>query len=126
MNGILILAHGSRREDARSTVDAIAERLKKKLNADRIWIGYMEMSTPCIGEAIDDMVRSGVKRIFAVPMFLLNGIHMCKDIPEELEKAEKKYPELQITIGKVIGEDERLADILADRAVEAGYPVQGQ
>lgn len=122
MNGILLLAHGSRREDTKRTVNVIAGRLEEKLLISKVWVGYMEMAEPSIHEAVEDMVRNGVEHIYAVPIFLFDGIHIVKDIPDELEEIRRKHPGLQITLAKTIGEDERLADILADRAAEAGFP----
>ena len=50
-----------------------------------------------------------------VPYFLFEGIHIQKDIPEEIGEILKKYPGVQVEMGKTLGADERLADILTDR-----------
>lgn len=45
----------------------------------------------------------------------LEGIHIKKDIPEELAEATKEYPGVKVTMGKTLGADKRLAEILIDR-----------
>jgi len=42
-----------------------------------------------------------------------------EDIPAELEGFKKQYPKVTITMGKTLGADKRLADIIVDRVKEA-------
>ena len=63
----------------------------------------------------DHLTEKGVTHIKVVPYFLFEGIHIRQDIPEEIEKILKDYPGVTVEMGKTLGVDERLADILVDR-----------
>lgn len=121
MKGILVVSHGSRSEEARETFEQIIQWTKEELDqsghqeADRVHMAYMELCKPTLPEAIDDMVRQGFEEITVVPYFLYRGIHLKEDIPEILEACRKKHPDLTIELGEMLGQDRRLAKILADR-----------
>ncbi|WP_170834752.1 sirohydrochlorin chelatase [Natronincola peptidivorans] len=118
---LFVLAHGSKAKEADETVEAIVEMLKAKDIEEFPFIGYgsLQISTPSFEEGIEDLVKKGVEEIVIVPMFLFKGNHIKLDIPEELEKLEKKYPQIRFVMGKHIGADSRIADIVEERGKEA-------
>ncbi|MFQ9617091.1 MAG: sirohydrochlorin chelatase, partial [Clostridium butyricum] len=53
-----------------------------------------------------------------VPYFLFSGVHIREDIPKEIEEYIADKPGIKISMGNTLGEDPRLADVLADRIKE--------
>ncbi|HEX9063249.1 MAG TPA: CbiX/SirB N-terminal domain-containing protein [Clostridia bacterium] len=45
-------------------------------------------------------------------------MHVTEDIPNELNEIRIKFPEIEITLGRHIGDDDKLADILVERINE--------
>lgn len=115
MKGVLILAHGSRVEATKNTINAVVDMVREKITDRPIEIAYMEFCEENIEHGIKTLADKGVTEIKVVPYFLFEGIHIRKDIPEEIEEILKKYPGISVEMGKTLGVDERLADILADR-----------
>ena len=83
----------------------------------------MIRNTPTIAEAIDAMAKKGVSKIVLVPAFLAPGVHTTQDIPELIEVKEKepqlKQLGIELIYGEPIGSDERIADILEEKALKA-------
>ncbi|MFI3169515.1 MAG: CbiX/SirB N-terminal domain-containing protein [Faecalibacterium sp.] len=119
MKGILILAHGSRQKSTEDTLVQIVAALKERVSGYEIEFAFMEFSEKDIPTGIDALVAKGISDIVAVPYFLFDGIHIRQDIPEEIEKALQVHPNVTVTLGKTLGADPRLADVLADRVQEA-------
>ncbi|MFI3226073.1 MAG: CbiX/SirB N-terminal domain-containing protein [Clostridia bacterium] len=119
MKGIIILSHGSRQKSTENTLTSIVDMLKLAITDYEIEYGFMEFSDKTIESGLDALREKGIKEIVAVPYFLFDGIHIREDIPEEIAKYVEKYPEVTISMGKTLGADPRLAEILADRVREA-------
>lgn len=117
MKGIMVLAHGSRVKETTDTIEKIVDMVKKKIGETDmpIEIAYMELCQPDIATVVKKMIGVGVDEIKVVPYFLFRGIHIKKDIPNELKAALEGHDNVKITMGDILGTDPRLADILADR-----------
>ena len=115
MRGVLILAHGSRVEATKKTINEVVDMVRSKISDMPIQIAYMEFCEENIEHGIKTLVDKGVTEIKAVPYFLFEGIHIIEDIPNEIGEILKDYPNVKLEMGHTLGVDERLADILVDR-----------
>ena len=114
MEAILILAHGSREKqteaDFQALVDAVQARTDKLVET-----AFMEFSPKSIAESLADLSRRGVRQVRVIPYFLFTGVHIRKDIPEEIAAYCEKNPGMEIVLEPVLGTDPRMVDLLADR-----------
>ena len=118
MNGILIVAHGSRKKTTEATFDQIVSLAKAKVDV-LVETAYMEFSEQTIEKGLNRLLEKGVTQIRVIPYFLFSGMHLEKDIPEEIEKFLKNRSGLTIELGRPLGADPRLAQILVDRIQES-------
>ena len=119
MKGVLIVGHGSRRKETEYTLESVVEKTRIKLPETIMEIVYMEFSERSIPVGLDALTARGITEIAVVPYFLFDGIHIREDIPEALDEYRAQHPGVKITMGNPLGDDERLAAILADRVMEA-------
>lgn len=117
-DGVLLLAHGSRAKETQDTLNAVADMVRAKCPGRAIEVAYMEFCDVNIEKGLGALKDRGVTNVKVVPYFLFDGIHIREDIPEELAKFVEKNPDMTVTLGKTLGADERLADIVADRIAE--------
>jgi len=118
MQGIVIAAHGSRSQDVDVTMQFIMQRVRAQVTEIPVELGYLGMGTPTIEEALEQLRMQGVHTITIIPYFLFQGMHVKETIPEIAVKFQQEHPELQVHVGKALGEDERLAAVLAQRIFE--------
>lgn len=116
--GVLILAHGSRRKSTEETLERVAARVREHLPGLPVQTAYMEFGEMNIERGLIALVGQNITEIAVVPYFLFDGVHIHEDIPAELAAFREKHPEIRVTMAKTLGADNRLADILADRARE--------
>jgi precorrin-8X/cobalt-precorrin-8 methylmutase len=116
---ILLLGHGSKAAEANDTLRSIAEAVSKRGGWGIVRAAFLQIEMPGIKEAVDGIVREGVKDITVMPYFLYPGLHVTRDIPEELESARAEHPGLKIRIARNLGFDERLVDMTVERIEES-------
>lgn len=117
MKGILIVAHGSRKKTTEATFDQIVSLAKAKVVVP-VETAYMEFSEKTIEKGLNQLLEKGVTQIRVIPYFLFSGMHLEQDIPEEIEKFLMNRSGLSIELGRPLGADPRLAEILVDRIQE--------
>jgi precorrin-8X/cobalt-precorrin-8 methylmutase len=121
--GLVLIGHGSKLPHNRENLENLANVLRKRSKFKMVEIAFMIRNTPTIPEAIDSLVKKGVSRIVLIPAFLAPGVHTTQEIPELIGVKEKE-PQLkrlgiELVYGEPLGSDERIAEILEEKALKA-------
>jgi precorrin-8X/cobalt-precorrin-8 methylmutase len=121
--GLILIGHGSKLPHNRENLEKLADILLGRGNFKAIQIAFMIRDTPTIAEAIDEMANKSVSKIVLVPAFLAPGVHTNQEIPELIGVKEKqphlKALGIELVYGEPMGSDERIADILEEKALKA-------
>ena len=121
--GLIIIGHGSRLPHNLENLREIAEILRKRATFETVAISFMVKNKPTIPEAIESLVNKGVTNIVLVPAFIAPGVHTTQEIPEMIEMKEKepmlKERGIKLVYGEPLGSDERIAEIIEEKALEA-------
>ena len=119
--GVVVLGHGSRLKKANALIPNIIDGLKQSLGLFRIYPAYLQLAKPDLGQSLEKLAKAGCRRIIIIPFFLFVGNHVSRDIPEIIEQEKKKYPDVRFIYTENLGEDSRIADIVADKIRENIY-----
>lgn len=120
---VLLVAHGSRVPESNSEIEILAARLARNVEPGRtVAHAFLELAQPSIPEAIDTLVRSGVRRIVLIPYFLSAGRHVAEDIPAIAADARTRHPGLDIEITGHFGAQDRVPELLAAMVSAASTP----
>ena len=121
---ILLVDHGSRREEANVVVEEVARQVSCRL-AERaprtftfVQAAHMELAEPDVAGGIDACVAAGAEEIVVHPFFLGPGNHTTHDIPRLVEDATKRHPGVRVRISAPLGPHAKLAEVVLER-VEA-------
>jgi|SRR3989338_1314217 len=117
--GIIILGHGSRLHKATLVMQDIVDALKERLETDFILPASMQLSQPDLARSIKKLIKRNCKHIIIVPLFLFNGNHVRRDIPEMLKQEAVRYPAVKFICTNNLSADMRITDIVLDRIEEA-------
>ncbi|CEP68685.1 Cobalamin (vitamin B12) biosynthesis CbiX [Moorella glycerini] len=116
--GIILLGHGSRIPEANEHLKLLAAQVRELLGGIRVEPCYMMRTHPDLMEGITMLVEAGLQKIIVVPMFFCNGLHVQRDIPEQLEIARKRFPDIELIYGTNLGADRRIAEVIVERIQE--------
>ncbi len=115
--GVVIVDHGSRRDESNRLLEEIA-----RLFADRFAAQYeivepahMELSEPSIAMAYARCVERGAQRVVVCPFFLGPGKHWTQDIPRLTADAARGFPQTKFHVTPTLGIDELILDLLGKR-----------
>lgn len=117
-NEIILLGHGSRRQEANHGLLEVAEKMGRILGQN-VTPAYMAHGEPSLPAAVTQMIKAGANRVVIMPLFLFRGVHVTVDIHEELREVREAYPEVEITFTQELGADDSIAHLACARIKEA-------
>ena len=117
---VILLGHGSIREQANTEVRNMWRMVAQQLPNLSVSGSFVEVAEPTLEQEIARLAEAGAKRIGIVPMFLTRGNHLSNGIPKILEAMEQRYPHIKIDLTQHLGIDPLLAEIIKNRLREAG------
>jgi sirohydrochlorin cobaltochelatase len=101
-DALLIAAHGSRDAAGIAEFWALAEGWRR-LRPDRLQAaGFLEFERPTIGEAIDDLVARGARRVIVVPAMLMAAGHVKNDVPSEIHEGRLRHPDVTFQMARAL------------------------
>jgi sirohydrochlorin ferrochelatase len=118
MKALLLIAHGSRRQQSNDEVIVLADRLK--LNCveqyDIVHAGFLELAETLIPDGIKKCIDDGATSIIVLPYFLNSGRHVVEDIPNIVNDTKPHYPNIDIKIAPHLGASELMMKLLITTA----------
>jgi sirohydrochlorin ferrochelatase len=123
MEAVLYICHGSRVKKAQEQALAFIRTCMAENPAPIQTHCYLEMATPTIEAAFKECVKQGATTISAIPVLLLTAGHAKIDIPQELLRLNKLFPEIKIKYGQPIGVHPAITDILFQRIEETNQEI---
>ena len=116
-NGIIIVDHGSRRDESNRMLEEVAALFTKRFaeTYDIVEPAHMELAEPSIATAYARCVERGATRIVVAPFFLGPGKHWTQDIPRLTAEAAAKFPRSTYHITPTLGIDDLILELLNKR-----------
>src|ERR1700722_19458063 len=117
-NGIIIVDHGSRRDESNAMLERVAalfaERFQEKFEI--VEPAHMEIAEPSIATAYARCVERGATRVVVVPFFLGPGKHWTHDIPRLTAQAAQRFGQTTFHVSPTLGIDDLILELLDKRA----------
>jgi len=113
---VMIIGHGSKDPNAQMSLNYIVNELKDSYrNVSRCWL---EIEQPDIFEGVKKCEKDNPKVLVIVFYFLHEGAHVKTDINNDLIPALEKSNLKKTYITKHLGADEKMIDLIIERAKE--------
>jgi sirohydrochlorin ferrochelatase len=116
---VILLGHGSRVKGAGKQMERVAAALKETQGYDLVETCYLSRLGPHFPEVFEGVVKQGAKKVIVVPYFLHGGMHILLDIPEMMQEVVAAYPEVNVILGKNLGFDALLVELVHKRIEES-------
>ncbi len=117
---VILFAHGSRDPLWRRPMEAVAARIRASSPGLAVRCAYLELTEPDLPATAAELAGLGVTAARIVPMFLGAGRHVREDLPALVEGLRQQHPQVDWALQPLVGEDDRLLDLLAALAVGDG------
>jgi len=110
---LLLVAHGTRKQQGVALVGDLAERVSATLRQP-VQVAFVDVLGPTPSDVLAGLTDEPVT---LVPAFLSRGYHVVSDIPAHVEASG--HPD--VTVTAALGPGPQLVRMLADRLVECGW-----
>jgi sirohydrochlorin ferrochelatase len=116
--GIIIVDHGSRRDESNKMLEQVAALYGEKFQAESPIVepAHMEIAEPSIATAYANCVKRGAQRVVVCPFFLGPGKHWTQDIPRLTAEAAAAFPQTSYHVAPTLGIDDLILNLLHKRA----------
>lgn len=117
MKGILIVDHGSRKNEANDMLVCMSNLLQTMAGPEVVVrYAHMEIADPGVGAGLADCVAGGATDITVFPYMLSPGRHSTADIPRMVSDAARSFPQVTFSVTPAFGVHEKLAELILERA----------
>jgi sirohydrochlorin ferrochelatase len=113
---VLLIGHGSKDPNAKTSLQFVVDGLRDAYR--NVTCCWLEIEEPNIKQGIESCTKNKPKILIIVPYFLHKGAHVKRDIHEDLNPAIEKSGIDNIFVTKHLGTDDRLIDLVIERAME--------
>jgi sirohydrochlorin ferrochelatase len=117
MKAILLIDHGSMRQEANHMLDCMGNLVQLMAgDAAIVRIAHMELAPPTVADGFAACVEAGATEIVVFPYMLSPGKHSTRDIPRMVGEAAANYPRVRYVVSPAFGVSEKLAEVILKRA----------
>jgi sirohydrochlorin ferrochelatase len=116
--GILIVWHGSRREEANADVREAARLIGRRGSFACVEPAFLEIVSPTIEEGFARLVRRGADHVIVHPYFLSPGRHTRGDIPVDVQASASRHPGVTYQITEPLAAHPSVIDASIERILE--------
>ena len=120
MDAILLVGHGSRDPEGNRELKEFAREVAEQAPENTlVETCFLELTRPSIADGVTACVDRGATRVVLVPIILFAAGHAKIDIPNAIDRAKARYPQVQFIYGRPIGVHEKVVQIMQTRLQEA-------
>lgn len=119
--GVILVNRGSRREfDSGQRLRELAGLVRDRLGpGGQVAPAQAEYASPTILEAAESLIAAGAGTIVTVPYIFFPGKVLYDNILPATHAARQRYPSVEFRVAPPLGIDDRLLEIVLERAEEA-------
>jgi sirohydrochlorin cobaltochelatase len=110
---LILFAHGARAASWALPFQRLRELTAAQRPDVAVSLAFLELMTPSLPDEVQALVARGVREVTVVPIFLGQGGHLLRDLPQLLERLRASHPEVRFATVPAVGED---PDVLAAMA----------
>ena len=113
-DAILLVGHGSREKSGNDEIEAFAQQWRVSQPAWRIEVCFIEFSEITMSEGLRRAAH-GSQRVLVVPLILNAAGHVKMDIPQAIDGARLKFPQVQFLYAPHLSACDHILSILKRR-----------
>ncbi len=115
---IILFAHGARDPEWAGPLRRVQAAIRQQAGNTPVELAFLEFMAPTLAACAATLVADGASNILVVPMFIAQGGHLKRDVPEMMALLRSTHPEARFSLAGAIGENEAVIRAMADAALE--------
>lgn len=115
---LVLFAHGARDPEWANPMRRVQAEIRQRLPGMTVELAFLEFMAPTLLDCVNSLIEQGVRKIVVLPMFIAQGGHLKRDVPELLEQLRGQHPGVEFLMSGPIGENEIVVQAMANAALE--------
>jgi sirohydrochlorin cobaltochelatase len=115
---LILFAHGARDPEWAAPLRRVQAAIRQQADGIPVELAFLEFMAPTLAECAATLVAVGATNILVVPMFIAQGGHLKRDVPEMLARLRSTHPEARFSLAGAIGENETVIRAMADATLK--------
>lgn len=116
---LVLFAHGARAQSWAVPFERLRDQAQARMPEVRVTLAFLELMEPRLPAAVDALALAGVDEITVLPVFLGQGGHVLRDLPQIVETIRAAHPGLRLEIVGAIGEDPQVQAAMTEYCVRS-------
>ena len=116
---LVLFAHGARDPEWANPLRRVQAAIRERAGGVPVELAFLELMAPTLPECVAALVASGAANILVMPMFIAQGGHLKRDVPEMLALLRSTHPEVRFSLAGAIGENEIVVQAMAEAALKS-------
>jgi sirohydrochlorin cobaltochelatase len=116
---LILFAHGARAAGWAAPFERLREMTAARRPDVPVSLAFLELMTPSLPDEAARLAALGVRQISIVPIFLGQGGHLLRDLPQLIERLRFDHPGIGFSTVPAVGEDPRVLAAMADYCLGA-------
>jgi sirohydrochlorin cobaltochelatase len=114
---VILFAHGARDPAWMAPFLRLQTLLQTQQPELTVKLAFLELMSPDLPQCVEQLQSqsspSGIDDITVVPVFLGQGGHVQRDLPDLVAKLREAYPKLRLSVAAPVGEDAEVLNAMA-------------
>jgi len=102
---LVLFAHGARAASWAAPFERLRELTAAQKPGVAVSLAFLELMTPSLPDEVAVLAARGAREVTIVPIFLGQGGHLLRDLPQLLERLRATHPEVRFSTVPAVGED---------------------
>lgn len=111
---LVLFAHGARAASWAVPFERLRDQAQARLPDVGVTLAFLELMEPRLPAAVEALVQDGIDDITIVPVFLGQGGHLLRDLPQLADGIRTAHPGLRLHVAGAIGEDPGVQAAMTD------------
>jgi sirohydrochlorin cobaltochelatase len=116
---LVLFAHGARAASWAAPFERLRELTAARRPDAAVSLAFLELMTPSLPDEVQALVARGAREVTIVPIFLGQGGHLLRDLPQLVERLRAAHPEVRFSTVPAVGEDPAVLAAMAAYCVAA-------
>ncbi|MFZ6774671.1 sirohydrochlorin chelatase [Undibacterium sp. SXout7W] len=116
-SALILFAHGARDMRWAAPFQRLQKMTQEGLPDVQVELAFLEFMSPNLPELIDQLVEQGTNKVIVSPIFLGQGGHVLRDLPEMAVQINSKYPALDFSVATAVGEEVSVLNAIRDHCM---------
>jgi sirohydrochlorin cobaltochelatase len=114
---VLLVGHGSQDQQGNIEIDQFANHWRQQHPDWRIEVCFIEFASILLDEGFDNAAKNS-ERVLVIPLILNAAGHVKMEIPEHLEKARIRHPNVVFSYGRHLGVNTTMLKVVRRRLMQ--------